>query len=113
MNLTKVIGIGELDRQVTIRTKTETIETNGERDWTYSDLATVWAKIEFDIPREKGEDATEKGISDFDDILLTIRYRNDFDTTAIISYDTTEYDISKISEVSRKRFLKIKATERK
>lgn len=107
-----LLKIGSLDRRTTIKTKTEMIETNGERDWSYSNLATVWSNINFGAVAEKGEDETDKGITLFDGIEITMRYRADFDETAIIEYDSKEYDIDSITELGRKRYLKIRAQNR-
>lgn len=98
------IRIGDLDRQITLRALTTSRDTFGEEIQTWSDLATVWAKVDYSTGFERFEGEQETA---FTGVVFYIRHRTDLNQKLRIVYENEEYDIKGIHEVDRRFFLKI------
>ena len=89
---------GKLDRRVQIKVKTSSRDSYGAEILTYSVLATVWAEVvaisgrEYFAAAQFVPEATLK---------IRMRFREDFDETALISYDGVDYNILYIAEIGR------------
>ena len=89
---------GKLDRRIQIKVKTSTRDSFGAEIISYSLLATVWAEKltvtgrEFFAASQFIPEATVK---------FRIRFREDFDETALITYDGVDYDIIYMAEIGR------------
>jgi len=105
-----LIDPGQLDRRITLRTASVSTDGFGQDVRTYSDLAQVWAKVEYrGIPKE-GED-TEK-LTSVNKVRFTIRYRSDIDATNKISWKGNTYEIEGVSLEGRERYLIIETVLR-
>lgn len=106
------INPGELDRQITLQSRTVAANAYGEPIETWSTLATVRAKIEY--PITGSDEQTQQGLN----IARTranfiIRHRSDVGFVERIQYDSETWDIERIAEDGRKSFLIITAERRK
>jgi SPP1 family predicted phage head-tail adaptor len=102
-------NIGRLDRRVTIQGYTENQNDFGEKEITFSDLATVWAKIEY---QSKGTDEEfhAKRETAVTSVLFTIRYKADYRSKKNrIVYEGEVYDIISVRENGRRHYLIIEA----
>ena len=102
--------IGRLDRRVTFRRVTQTVNNYGAATDSWADLATVWAELKY-RPNTSGEDMPEGKKIATTNIVFKIRSPKDFTPTKkdIIQYDSGEYDILAITETKegRDRFFDI------
>lgn len=89
---------GKLDRRVQIKVKTATRDSFGAEILTYSVLATVWAEV---VPISGREFFAAAQFIPEASLKIRMRFREDFDETAIIHYDGVDYDILYISEIGR------------
>lgn len=97
------VSVGQLDRRIKLRTPLNTDTEYGHKKVTgFSDID-VWAKVEYLSGKEKGFDGV---MSENEGISFTVRYRN-VTYRMRIQYDGKDYDIERIEEIGRKRFLKI------
>ena len=105
-----MIDPGKLDRRITLRSATIAKDSFGEDVRTYSDLANVWAKVEYrGIPKEGEETSTTTSVNK---VRFTIRYRSDVDATNKISWNSNTYEIEGVSLEGRERYLIIDTTLR-
>lgn len=95
---------GKLDRRITISVKTATRDTYGAEIIGWSTLATVWAEI---LPLSGREFFVASQFVPEAELKIRIRFREDFDETAKISYNNTDYDILHIAEIGRQDGLEI------
>ena len=89
---------GKLDRRVQIKVKTATRDSFGAEILTYSTLATVWAEV---TPISGREYFSAAQFVPEASLKIRMRFREDFDETAIIHYDGIDYDILYIAEIGR------------
>jgi SPP1 family predicted phage head-tail adaptor len=95
---------GKLDKRVTIKVKSATRDSYGAEIIGWSTLATVWAEVtpisgrEFFVASQFVPEAQFK---------VRIRYREDFDETAKITYDSADHDILYIAEIGRQEGLEV------
>ncbi len=100
----------KLDREITIQSFTEVQNSFGEKEITFSDLATVRAAIEYgnrgttEAFEAKRETATTS-------IFFTIRYHVDYKSKKNrIVYEAQNYDIISVIEAgARRQYLKMEA----
>jgi len=87
---------GELNKRITLQKPVHTIDDFGEEDTTYSDMATVWAAIEWKGGRRYLEaaqlNAEVQGI-------IRIRYRSDMKPDWRIQYGNRYISILSIANV--------------
>lgn len=87
---------GELNRRIKIQTLTSTVNVNGFAVENWTDLKTVWAKIqnlhgsEFFQAQQVNSKATCK---------FTIRYVKDLDTSMRIVYENKNYNILYVDDI--------------
>ena len=98
-----MIDPGKLDRRITLRSATIAKDSFGEDVRTYSDLANVWAKVDYRGTPKEGED-TEK-LTSLNKVRFTVRYRSDVDATVKISWGGKTYEIEGVSLEGRERYL--------
>ena len=103
------VSIGRMDRRITLQTATETQNTSGEPVPTWSDLATVWARVTPQSTAESFQDDQEHATRQ---TVFRIRYRSDVNEKTRISYDSQTYDITGIVEIGRREALDISAVVR-
>jgi SPP1 family predicted phage head-tail adaptor len=105
--------IGELDRRIVISYPNESRNTFGEAVPTsFSVLATVWASI---LPSTGKEALEGKKTVASNEIQFGIRYRKGVTEKMKITYDTNDYNITRIDEnvkEGRKRYLILTAEKR-
>ena len=103
-NLGQIQSIAELDRRIQFQTYSASLNVYGEESLSWSELATVWAKLDW-----TGSDETEDGDQEVTgtDIVATIRRRSDINTKQRVLYNSKYYDITGIVDVSRNRFQKV------
>lgn len=89
---------GKLDRRVQIKVKTASRDAYGAEILTYSVLATVWAEV---VPISGREYFSAAQFVPEASLKIRMRFREDFDETAIIAYDGLDYDILYIAEIGR------------
>lgn len=89
---------GKLDRRVQIKVKTSTRDSYGAEILTYSVLATVWAEV---VPISGREYFAAAQFIPEATLKIRMRFREDFDETALISYDGVDYNILYIAEIGR------------
>ena len=108
-----LVGInpGQLDRRITLQSRTTAADAFNTPIETWSDLATVWAKVEY--PSTGSDEDTASGLNvarrrvDF-----TIRHRTDVGFVERVRYSGGTYDIERIAELGRNDFLKLTTEER-
>jgi SPP1 family predicted phage head-tail adaptor len=90
---------GRLDRRITIQMPAATRDEEGGKVDNFTTVATVWAQ-KIDI---KGQEIVEGGqFVPRAEIKFRIRYRDDFDESARIVFESTNYDIVQIAEIGRR-----------
>ena len=98
--------IGQLDRRITLQTRSTSVNSYGESVETFTDLATVWAKVEY--PLTGSMESQEQKIHLVESrVEFTIRERADILYTSRIVYNGKTFDVERISEVGRGGYLKI------
>lgn len=106
------VNPGQLDRRITIQSRTTTADKYAAPVETWSTLATVWAKVEY--PITGSDEQTQQGLNVATTrVIFTIRHRSDVGFTDRIQYNSEVYDIERIAELGRKSFLQITAERRK
>ena len=101
-----MIKSGELDKRLTIRRATKTINTVGEEVETFVDVATVWGKVKYLRGSERY--AAKQVIANME-LEFIIRFRPDVTVKDLIRYDGTDYDLYEILPIGKKEGLQIKA----
>lgn len=98
-----MIDPGKLDRRITLRNPAEAVDGFGEAVRTYSDLADVWAMLEYKgTPKED----TEAGaLASVNKVRFTIRHRSDVTAKTQVVYKSETYEVEGISFIGRDRFL--------
>lgn len=100
------LRIGKLDRRVTIRQVTETHDETGGVSSAWSDVATVWAAIEYP-GTASGERYMAEQQTAFTRVNFLIRFRADVVPKMQIRYNSKDYDILTTEELTRLNYLKI------
>ena len=91
---------GDLNQQVTIRRKTRTTLPTGGFSTVWTDLATVWAKIEGLDGRESIIAQALQGVSHY---RITVRYRSDIADSDQLRYGTIALNIRSIADPDGRR----------
>lgn len=89
---------GKLDTRIQIKVKTSTRDSYGAEIITYTPLATVWAEK---VPVTGREYFAAAQFIPEATLKFRIRFREDFDETAIITHDGVDYDILYMAEIGR------------
>jgi SPP1 family predicted phage head-tail adaptor len=106
------IDPGHLDRRIILQKRTTAANEYNEPIETWTTLDTVWSMVEY--PMTGSDEQTTAGlIQATTRVEFTIRYRTDIGFINRIQYNSTIFDIERISEVGRNSFLKITAERRK
>lgn len=101
---------GTLNRQVTIRKSTATQNTYGEQERGWTDLMTIWARVN---PLSGSERFAAQQIRADLDTEFTVRYTTAIRPDMLIAYGGLEYDIHALIDVGdRHRELRILAAAR-
>jgi len=105
------MAIGQLDRQIILANYTETADAVGYMSKSWTDAATVWAKVVTQSGTEGQDNQQEIARSR---VMFTIRFRNDItiDESTRIEYKSDYYDIVSIKEIGREEYLELTATKR-
>lgn len=104
--------MANLDRRITLRRATTTVNGFNEPVYTWADLATVWASVQ---PVNDSERLRAGETLALKQIRFTIRYSSTaatVDPRDRLTFDGREYDINGVKEVGRRMFLEITATAR-
>jgi SPP1 family predicted phage head-tail adaptor len=96
--------IGEMDREVVLKTKTTTKDDWNYDTVTFVTLATVWAKK---IDRLAGELISENQLISRNRTDWIIRHRTDVIADMVLEYNSETYDITATKEIGRREFLLI------
>lgn len=99
-----MIAIGKRDQRVTIQAKNATRAANGEEVVTWTDVATVWAKVEQLRGREYFAGAQ---MQDVVDVRVCMLHRDDVTRDQRLLWDSAPLDIVSIIEKGRKEELEI------
>ncbi|HEY4546664.1 MAG TPA: phage head closure protein [Pedomonas sp.] len=99
--------IGQLDRRLRVL-KAQPVQdpNNGEVVTTWVPVATVWASRKQLSGREVEIAAATKGA---EELRFRIRYRTGLDTTARLECEGMTYAITRLEEISRRRWLDLYA----
>lgn len=97
---------GELDRLITIESRTESRSATGAATYTWSPLATVWAKVK---PVRGQEYFAASQVNAQIDAVFIIRHRSDITRTMRVDYAGEYYDIQDIAELGRGEGLELYA----
>lgn len=89
---------GKLDRRITISVKSATRDSYGAEIIGWTTLATVWAEV---LPLTGREPFIASQYVVEAEFKIRIRFREDFDETAKITYNNIDYDIVHIAEIGR------------
>lgn len=86
-----MINAGQYDQRITLQTRSSTVDALGQESTTWSDLATVWAKVR----PARGRDLFAAGEQRATiDVQFCVRYRVDVDaTTCRVVWNSQAYDI--------------------
>ena len=87
-----------MDERVVIKTRVMTANEYGEQVLSYTTLATVWAEVK---PMTGNERLLANAIYATAQFKIRIRYRADFNETAVIEWRGTQYDILHIADYRR------------
>lgn len=110
-NITSRVKIGAMDERVTLRQYVETLNDYGEQTLTWSNLATVWAAVEY--PKTGSEERVSSAQpTAFQTLFFRIRYRSDVEPKMRVQYGSDELDIISVSVIGRKQHLMIEAEKR-
>lgn len=108
----KIERIGTMRERITIQQVSEAQSTSGHAAETWSDLATVWAAVEYrQLPSDEKEMAGRKTAEQV--ILFTTRYRSDVTEKHRISYASEVYDITSISITPDRFYMTMEGHKRK
>lgn len=95
---------GRLDRRVTLRGVTESVNDFGEKIRGFSDLVTLYA----DIREQSGREIVTNGVENAQkNVIFKIRYRAGVTTDMKIRYGDDDYDIEAINEIQRRKGLEL------
>lgn len=97
---------GLLRKRIAIKKSTQTQNSFGEKIYTWTNFAIVWAEV---VPVTGREFFESNQFIQESTIKFRIRYRNDFNESAQISYDGATYDIIYIAEIGNKDGIEILA----
>lgn len=100
------IRAGQYDRQITIRTPSNTRNTIGEVRQTWTDLRTVWAQV---IPLVSRDRFVSSGEHSVKAATFRIRWMAGLSSTMRIGYEGDNYEIKGIAEIGRREALEIAA----
>ncbi|WP_306642596.1 phage head closure protein [Sanyastnella coralliicola] len=98
------MNIGELDKRVTLRSFTTTTNAENFPDRTYSDVATVWARL---VPLRGMESQENEKKTVTRKRVFEIRYRTDVDEKMVLVYNNKEHQVIYVEEIGRKDRLRI------
>jgi len=93
---------GKLDRRLMIKTPTFTRDAHGGRVTTFATLATVDGGV-LSVAGSRLFEAAQ--FIDGAQVRFQIRYRSDFDKSALITFDGRDYQVLRIDEIGRRRGL--------
>lgn len=98
---------GELRHRITIEQKSTSSDGAGGRTTSYSTLATVWAAKEYESARDVQDLEADSQMreGEVNRVRWTIRHRDDVDDTMRVSHDGNTYDIRRIEDDGRDRWL--------
>ena len=107
------LSAGDLDRQVTIQQRSVTRDaTFGAEVVTWSDLATVWAKVaESSMATAANRGQPERVDAYGRPTKVYIRWRDDVDTTLRLSYGGQLLKIDGTAELGRRQWLEMACAE--
>lgn len=93
---------GKLDRRITLSTLTITRDDYGGQVESWGTLATVWAAA---VPWRGDEAVNADQVTALAEFRFQMRYRDDFDKKARLTFEGDEYDIIRIDEIGRREGL--------
>lgn len=97
-----MISAGELTKRITIQVNSSAQNGFGEEIPTWTDLTTVWAKIEMTSARAENVETFRnnltKQVSTYE---FTVRYRTDLDRYIRIKYKDRYFEIKNIDNVEQ------------
>jgi SPP1 family predicted phage head-tail adaptor len=96
----------ELDQRVTIRREVRTSDGMGGSTLSWTNLATVWAKVRPMSGREREHSDKVNAQSNY---IIVIRYRSDLTESDILVWKDTEFNIRFAKDTPRSRFLVLEA----
>ena len=105
-NIRQEVWIGDMDRRITIQSGSVTVNEYHGESLTWADVATVWAKVDWQASPDESQQADRKTATTKVD--FTIRYAAAYrDKKLRISYDGMLFDVQTVLEIGRRRFLKL------
>jgi SPP1 family predicted phage head-tail adaptor len=93
---------GKLDRRLKIKTLSFSRDSYGGRTETSTTIATTWGGA---LPVAGSRIFEAAQFVDGATIRFELRYRNDFDKSALIEFDGKDYQVIRIDEIGRRRGL--------
>lgn len=101
-----MISPGQLDRQISIQSKTVTIDSGGGHSVAWTDFAVIWAKK---IDKGGREFNAARNVIAETETIWKARYRADVTSAHRIKYGSLVYDILYVGEVGRRSELAIES----
>jgi len=103
------MNIGKMDRRITIQSATNTVDTFGQRNESWSDRRTTWAAKRDELATERVEAGQ---VVEVVRTTWTLRFDSDLKHTERIVYDSETYYILGIMELGRKEGHKVLSEKR-
>lgn len=100
-------GSGMLDRKVTIQQSTSTPDAFGQPIDSWSAVATVWCSKKDLLSTSTMLNDSASQIATKTASQFTIRYRSDFPLNGRLLFENEVYEIVRVAERGRKRYLEV------
>jgi SPP1 family predicted phage head-tail adaptor len=97
---------GDLDRLVTIQSRSTTQSSSGAVSEVFTTIAEAWAKVK-DLRGD--EVASARAVNANVTTRITMRYRDDVDELSRILWNGRIYDVKSVAEIGRREVLEILA----
>jgi SPP1 family predicted phage head-tail adaptor len=102
-------SLGALNTRITLFTRTETIEASGGKEISFTQLATVWAQLNW--PSARLSDFAS-GAAAAQSVEAIIRFRGDINPGDRIAIEGTPYDVTHVADPNGRRAYLVVHAER-
>ena len=102
-----MIRSGNLDRQITLERKSETVSVSGAVMSAWSEIATVRAEL---VQQSADEYLRGYGEAEQGNLIFRIRYLDGLTTADRVIYEGAAYDVDQIAELGRRRGLELRVS---
>jgi len=100
----KIVRIGQMRKRITLQSYVDVPVNSNQTENQYTDIATVWARIE---PNTGVESRFNKTKGQSFTHYIYIKYRSDVDSDTFIDYDGYKYRVRSVEDAgdAKKRYL--------